>query len=294
MGESFAFVIVTYNETESTSRLADKLLSWDTEGHIIIVDNCSTDDTYPLLKQKYADHSGIDVIHSNRNGGYGAGNNLGAKYAIENYDVKYVAIANPDIIIEEKDFLALFKAFSAAEVAVSTATMMNLDGTYKTESKKIPSYSDDLKVCFGLSSTVSSAELQYLDSSETFYYSEFIPGSFFVIRSDVFQQIGGFDENVFLFCEERIIGKKLKDAGYRQVIRKDVFFLHAHSVTIKKAYNAIQTEKLILKARLYFEKEYMHIPAWKYCLLATAMKLYIAGLYAVITAASVKRKICKR
>ncbi len=65
-----------------------------------------------------------------------------------------------------------------------------------------------------------------------------------------------FDENVFLFCEERIIGHKMKSHGYQMVLRSDLFFKHVHGATIRKSIDIIRVQKILMQSRLYFNKYY--------------------------------------
>ena len=120
------------------------------------------------------------------------------------------------------------------------------------------------------SRTIKTDNYDYLNGNQNMILTEMLPGSFFAVRADLFQKIGMLDEKVFLFCEERILGKRMKDNGYKAVLRADLFFLHAHSVSIKKVYKVIQTRKLILNSRIYYEENYNHINFWQSFLLRTA------------------------
>ena len=70
-----------------------------------------------------------------------------------------------------------------------------------------------LLACFNsnMSSTISKNELEYYDDAKTMLKTELIVGCFFVIKTEIIQKVDYLDENTFLFCEERILGKKLKD-----------------------------------------------------------------------------------
>ncbi len=64
------------------------------------------------------------------------------------------------------------------------------------------------------------------------------------MRSDVLQKVNFFDENTFLYYEENIIAKKLKQVGYKIMLHSDIFVFHNHSVTIdKKAYTVLKNSK---------------------------------------------------
>lgn len=70
--------------------------------HIVLVDNLSPDGSIENLQK--AVNNKIDIIQSDRNGGYSYGNNYGAFYLIEKYNIDILFIANPNVEFSE-DFL---------------------------------------------------------------------------------------------------------------------------------------------------------------------------------------------
>lgn len=262
---SIAFIILNYNDVDTTIKLVDGLCGYSGNQfnyRVIVVDNCSTDSSMTVLRERYADKSLVDVIASQRNGGYSYGNNLGARYAIENYDPDYLAVANPDIWVDEETVAGLLETFKEDDkLCMCSPVMKDLSGGYHIHSQELPTFKDDLTACFSEKKprTIKVDNYDYLNENHNMILTEMLPGSFFIVRAELFQKIGMLDENVFLFCEERILGKRMKDNGYKAVLRSDLFFLHAHSTSIGKAYKIIQTRRLILKSRIYYEEKYNHI-----------------------------------
>ena len=67
-----------------------------------------------------------------------------------------------------------------------------------------------------------------------------------------------FDENVFLYYEEKVLGRKLRDMGLKTVLVTDTFYVHAHSVSIDKTVGKILAKQKILhKSKLYYYKTYL-------------------------------------
>ena len=85
---------------------------------------------------------------------------------------------------------------------------------------------------------------------------EVVSGCFFLIRSDVLKKIKFFDENVFLYYEENILGKKLKDLNIRTVVNTKVEVIHNHSISIDKNVKKLNKIKILKKSQMYFEKYY--------------------------------------
>lgn len=280
MKNSVSFVILNYNDANTVDLLMAQLLNWNINSdtfHLVIVDNQSTDCSFEYLYKKYKDIPFVDVIRSEKNGGYSYGNNFGAKFAIEKYNPKFIVISNPDIVIDCNTFQKLLETFEFdRKIAVTSPVMMDLNGNYKIRVQRLPEFKDDVAACSIKEKFHNLSDLkQHLESNENALITQMLPGSFFVIRADVFKEIGYLDENVFLYCEERILGKKILDAGYIQILRKDLFFTHAHSTSIKKTYNIIQTWKMIMKSRMYYQKQYNHISKFQEIKLKRNMNNFI-------------------
>lgn len=284
MKKEACFVVLNYNDAEITIKLVDSLCRWgvmENKMQVIIVDNKSQDDSYKKLVNYYKCQEKVDVLLTEKNGGYSYGNNWGAKYAINTYAPKYIVIANPDIEIHQSTFERLLKTFDIDEnLAMVAPIMQDTNGNYSVYAQQLPDYKEDLKACFNSqkSKTIIKNNFEYFNQDKNMIITQMLPGSFFVIRTHIFEQIGMFDENVFLFCEERILGRKLYDNGYKAVLRTDLFFVHAHSVSIKKAYDSVKTWKMLMKSRLYYEKEYNKISRIQEIILKLCMNFFVINL----------------
>lgn len=282
--KNIGFVILNYNDAVTTMRLVDSIEKWECKKfdmHIVVVDNLSKDDSFIILNEKYRNNKRIDVIQSERNGGYSYGNNFGIRYAISNYKSDYIAVANPDILIDENTIVELLNTFDYdSGIAMAAPVAKDLNGNYSISMQRLPEFKDDLRACFNsnLTDTLSDDCMKYYDENHTMLETELIVGCFFVIKTSVLENIGMFDENTFLFCEERILGKKLKEAGFGLTIRTDLFFTHAHSVSIKKAYNVVNTWKIIMNSRYYYEKTYNKCNLIQLLVLKICMECFIIGL----------------
>lgn len=93
------FIILNYNDFENAKKLLEKVKVYKEIDKIIVVDNCSKDNSFKYLQQFNSNK--IEIIKTSENKGYAYGNNYGAAYAIEKYNPQYLIIANPDIMFEE-------------------------------------------------------------------------------------------------------------------------------------------------------------------------------------------------
>ena len=62
--------------------------------------------------------------------------------------------------------------------------------------------------------------------------SERLPGSFFIIKTIDFKNVGYFDEDIFLYGEEGVIAQKIKSIGKTCLIDSNFYYIHNHRSSI--------------------------------------------------------------
>lgn len=267
------FVILNYNSWELTKKLAEKLDGFSCVDHIVVVDNVSTDESLEQLKK--IDKKKICIVESPKNGGYSFGNNLGADKC-KDFDVDIMFVSNPDVDVEEKDIELLLKQFEESDYSVLSAVEYDNDNMMtQPPIWKNNSYMDDLKECFVLGRKLfGNVEGEALDCSSEIQKVEIVRGSFFGIRMKDFIEIGGFDDHVFLFCEERILAKKIANQGKKMGIVTKAKYQHNHSASINKSYSKVYSQmKILYDSRRYYYDAYEQIGNLKKALLKISMKI---------------------
>lgn len=101
--EMISIILVNYCNFKDTIETIESLKKQKTKYKykIILVDNCSPDNSYIELKKYYKDDLDVDLILSDKNGGFSYGNNIGIKYAELNYQSEYFLLINNDTIADE-------------------------------------------------------------------------------------------------------------------------------------------------------------------------------------------------
>ncbi len=179
-------IIVTYNYKKYLESCIESIQNQDYPHEIILIDNCSTDGTMEFMKENFPC---IRYIESNKNIGYGAGNNLGAKYA----KGEYLVILNPDTIVEKNWLKEIIKSLEKEERLITTPKILLYDGSA-------------ISAC-GLSIHYIGLTFVrgYLAKPYDFEKSEYVgglSGGCFAIRKKDFIQLEGFDESFFLYAED--------------------------------------------------------------------------------------------
>lgn len=104
----FSFVILHYNTYEETLNCINYIKQLDNQKliEIIIVNNCSTDDSIKKIKKIYSSNE-INILDSEYNTGFAKGNNLGFSVAKHALNSDYIVCMNSDVYIKQKNFLNL-------------------------------------------------------------------------------------------------------------------------------------------------------------------------------------------
>lgn len=263
---TFFFIILNYIDFEMTSRTVQNIKRYVT-GHqdygILIVDNNSPNVSYEILKERFKNVDDVFVIKNNKNDGYAKGNNFGVKYVEQRFNnCKYIAIMNPDVeFFEETNLERILDKLESDPQLASISPLQLLNGKLdpRTIAWKTQKGFDDIFLTLAITNRVFH-RTQYQTfkiEPNKISYVEVLPGSFFIIKMEPFRQIGYFDENTFLYCEERILAKKLMGAGYRQAIDFESFFIHNHKEESRsKISYKLKHSKYLLLSRAYYNLVY--------------------------------------
>ncbi|MFA6552995.1 MAG: glycosyltransferase family 2 protein [Patescibacteria group bacterium] len=94
-----AIVLLNYNGLQHLEKCLRSLTRQTYKGfYIIFVDNASRDGSVEYVKNNFPE---VQIIVNNKNLGFSEGNNVGIRQAMENPDVKYVAVLNNDTELKE-------------------------------------------------------------------------------------------------------------------------------------------------------------------------------------------------
>jgi GT2 family glycosyltransferase len=263
MGTNTALIVLNYNDYANTSKYIQAIKDYEIIKKIVIVDNNSNDNNIDKLKLLASDK--IDVISSNKNGGYAYGNNFGLKYLDNTYGEKYfdyVIISNPDISVEEQTIKECIDELEeSTDIAVVAPRMYFVNGPARRSAWKKRNFLRDVANSTRITELLmypifKSGEYSKKNFEKNKLEVEAIAGSFFVARHEYFRDVGYFDENTFLFFEEDMLSMKLKDKGYKILSLNNLKFIHYDSQTIGKIMNTFKKQDIMFDSRKYFHKEY--------------------------------------
>ncbi len=232
-----SLVILNYNDPERTLSLARKAASYGELDHIVIVDNCSTDDSADILGKEAGGK--IRLICREENGGYARGNNTGVCYALKELKSDIVFIANPDVSFSEETVAAMKKALKEDPEYGLIAPLVNQG----YNAWHLPGFGGIIVSLFLFAFTFEKIlERKRIEivgrSGKEVVTTGAAEGSFFAISADAYKAARGFDERTFLYAEEIILSYRLKKKGYLTGIMPSERYDHLHSASIKKIYRS--------------------------------------------------------
>ncbi len=250
-----SIIIVHYQATKEISdclrSLKDAKISLVYE--IIVVDNNTNDNEKEFKKVL----SNIIYIKTHKNIGFGAANNRG----VEQAKGEYLFFLNPDTFVFKGAIDELI-AFYEKKEKIGIVAPLLLDSNNKPYALQGTQALTPLRGIFGLSfinkfiprNKISKEYWQIGWDKTKEKEVAVVPGTAFVIKKEIFEKVGGFDEKIFLFFEEADICKRVQELGLSCYIIPKAKVYHAWGVSTKKEKNI---DSIFSKSRFfYFRKHY--------------------------------------
>lgn len=256
-------VILNYCDAGRTLGLACRICGYKALSDIILVDNASPDGSYEILERGACGQEKIHVVPALKNGGYGAGNNLGIRYAKEQCGATHVVIANPDVDFSEECLEKLMQVFQQrSDVAAAAATMEDAQFGRQRNGWPLRSFAGELMSMGPVSRRLFRPVLEYPETrfqGRNAVFVDVLHGSMLMVDAEKFFACGGYDEGLFLYQEEAVLGRRLKAGGYRSVLLLNCSYRHEHSASIGKAFaGQLERQRLREKSTLYYMRQYLH------------------------------------
>ncbi|SDA65749.1 Glycosyltransferase, GT2 family [Lachnospiraceae bacterium G11] len=250
-----SMIIVDYKSMDKTIEYI-KDCAWNIEGldHFVIVDNASEVPFEP--KRTSVEGKEVYIVSSGENDGYAKGNNLGAKTAKDIWNDDYYIFSNNDLKFQKLFFLdELLRPFNDdSNIAVVGPKVIGLSGDNQNP---LPDLTWK-QMLFGhfLSLLPPKGMVKSSPLQTTKGRTKAVVGAFLCVDSKAFWDVGGFDENTFLFVEEMILSKRFEKIGKYMYYNDTVEIIHEHGTTVKNTVGIIKSLKVDFDSRYYYAKEY--------------------------------------
>lgn len=210
-------IIVSFNSALDLQRCLSSVLSTAyPDFEVIVVDNDSRDGSVELVETTFPQ---VRLVRSERNCGFGAANNLGATQA----EGEILAFLNPDTATEPDWLAPLVQTLSTdprAGLTTAKILLMARPDTINTCGNDI--HYTGLTLCRGMG--------QHRTAFDRLEEVAAVSGTAFAIRRDLFQALGGFDEDFFLYVEDTDLSLRARLAGWRCLFVPDSVVYHDYTL----------------------------------------------------------------
>lgn len=187
-------------------------------GGIVVVDNDSGDGSFEKMSEALRGRPRFRVVQSGRNGGFGAGNNVGIRLGLpggERPDYIYIlnsdAFPAPDAIRKLLDYLE-----AHPKVGLAGSYIHGPDGEAHTTCFRFPSVASEFEGAArtGPISRLLAHRAVPLGVPEATQPVDWLAGASVMLREEVVRTVGVFDETFFLYFEETDLCRRAAEAGW--------------------------------------------------------------------------------
>ncbi|MBV7441864.1 glycosyltransferase family 2 protein [Weeksellaceae bacterium TAE3-ERU29] len=223
-----AVVILNWNGKKLLAEFLPKVIEYSSEAELYVIDNASSGDDVAYLKQNFPQ---IKIIENTKNFGFAGGYNQGLKsinadvYCLLNSDVEVTPNwLQPIINLFEKD----------KEISVIQPKILDYNNRdYFEYAGAGGGFLDNFgyPFCRGrIFWTLEKDENQYNDEIPIFWAT----GACMFIKSEVFWEMNGFDEDFFAHMEEIDLCWRIQNKGYKIYYSGLSTVYHVGGGTLKK------------------------------------------------------------
>lgn len=220
---------------------------------VIVVDNASQDNSVEMIRREF---KWVQLICNSENNGFGKANNQ----AIQRAKGRYLLFVNSDVIVLEQaidQFIAY--ADQCQDMGVLGCMILNRDKTLQRSCYLNPSALNLCCAALYLNKMFARSKIFGREQFTWWDFAlprevDFVKGCFMLIPKRVIQEIGGFDERFFMFCEEADLCCRARKAGFKVLYTPTVQVIHRGQASVRK--KPIKMKLTMMGSRLFFIKKH--------------------------------------
>jgi N-acetylglucosaminyl-diphospho-decaprenol L-rhamnosyltransferase len=249
-----SIIILSFNTKDLTIACINAIIAQykqeldNNQFEIILVDNASSDDTVKTVKA--LNIKNLKVIESKENLGFSKGCNLGA----ESSKGEYLLFLNSDAEIKDQGFIKMVDYLKKNEnVGILGGALKNEDGSAQSSVGKFYNLLNLFLAMVGLERAGLLRE-----SPNQIKKVDWVSGASLMIRKQVFEKIGGFAKELFMYAEDMELCYKANKKGFVTYFYPEVTLFHKERGSSNRTFAILN----IYKGILFFYKK--HKPGWQY------------------------------
>ena len=212
-------IVLNYRSPRDTLKCIAALLQQTMveQLEILVVYNHSYDESFQWIRNRYPHHPQVKIFETPKNLGYGQGNDLAIRAAAGDY----ILIINPDNQLAEDGLERMVLAMERDKsLGILSPKLLHPDGTVRESARRFPRLTDVF-----LKRTVFhrffrerlDVYLQHNEDPNRVREVDWVAGACMLLRKDLYEKIGGFDPQFFLFFEDTDLCRRVWAEGKKVV-----------------------------------------------------------------------------
>ena len=220
--KKIAVIIINWKKYDLTLNCIDSVLKSSYKNFkIILIDN-ESQNSFPDEINK---SEKIQIIKNENNEGFSKANNQGIKYSIKN-GFDYILLLNNDTLIKNDLIDSLIQQSSTLNQKIIQPLILNYDGS------KIWNAGGKINNFFGTFQILEKGK-GFKNFKKNRTYTDWFTGCCVLIKSEIFNHVGYFDERFFAYYEDIDYSIRLKKMGYSIALMTSSYLQHYESASSK-------------------------------------------------------------
>lgn len=218
-GSPSVFVLIlNWNGWQDTVQCIESLKSLTYPNYeIVVLDNASTDDSVARIREAHPD---VTLVETGANLGFAGGNNVGICYALDR-GADYIWLLNNDTVVDCNALTALVENAEAdSKVGVIGSVIYDMHVPTRIQAWGGGRVDLWLGISRHFDGPISNEKIDY------------ITGASFLVRSEVFRQIGLLDDCFFMYWEDADFCLRARRAGWKISVASTSKIFHKESASV--------------------------------------------------------------
>jgi len=246
-------------------------------GRVVVVDNASSDGSSSGLDRG---NLPLEVLTNQINRGFAAACNQGARGGRS----PYILFLNPDTRLEFDSLaapLTFLESSSGSDIGICGIQLVDHEGQVARSCARFPTVGQWVAASAGLDRLLPGSFPGYMMRDWDHQGSrrvDHVIGAFYLVRRDLFERLGGFDERYFVYLEDLDFSLRAREAGWHSYFLASARAFHRGGGTSDQ----VRAERLLylLRSRLQYARRHFS-PAG-----ATAIRVATLGVEPVVRVAA--------
>jgi GT2 family glycosyltransferase/nucleoside-diphosphate-sugar epimerase len=237
---------------------------------VVVIDNASTDPSLALLESGCADETRLKIVRNKANLGFAAGCNVGIRQCNE----PYILFLNPDCVLGPNTLRRMLQTLDEKpDTGMVGGLLLSPDGTEQGGGRRaVPTPWRSFVRAFGLTGLArrwprlfDDFHLHEQPLPDKPIPVEAISGALMLVRREALEEIGLWDEEYFLHCEDLDLCMRFRKQGWNILFDPGAPAVHVHGACSKSRPVFVEWHKhkgMVRFYRKFFQHQYPGLLMW--------------------------------